>query len=412
LYRIWGKSAKERKKHFSTRKSACILISPIFSYFPMASPYDDKALALHKAHQGKLETVTKTPIHTLEDLSTVYTPGVGAVSVEIGKDREKVYDYTMKGRTIAVVSNGTAILGLGDLGPEAALPVMEGKAVLFKEMAGVDAVPLCIDAKTPEEVIAFVQMVAPTFGGINLEDIKAPECFFIEEQLRKTLDIPVMHDDQHGTAVVVLAGLLNATKCAGKEVKTAKIVINGAGAAGTSVAQLLLRYGCAEIIVCDSQGILVPGRASMNDEKEALAKITNPTKQSGTVRDALIQADIFIGVSGPNLLMREDIKTMAPKAIVFALANPTPEILPEEAKAGGAYIVATGRSDFPNQVNNALAFPGIFRGMLEKRIPQFTEEHFLRAAFALAEATGEIHEEHILPSVLDKTISGKIASAL
>lgn len=372
-----------------------------------------QSIELHKKYNGKLETKSKVPLETREDLSLAYTPGVAEVCREIAKDKAKSFTHTFRGNTVAVVSDGSAILGLGNLGAEAALPVMEGKAILFKEFGGVDAFPICLDTQDTEEIIKTVKFIAPNFAGINLEDISAPRCFEIEERLKAELDIPVMHDDQHGTAVVVLAGLINSLKLRGLNNEEAKVVINGAGAAGIAVCKLLLRYGFKNIMICDSVGIIYEGRKEgMNAAKEEIAKMTNLLKMAGSLSDAVRGADIFAGMSAPGVLTGEMVKTMNEKPIVFALANPVPEIMPDEAKEAGAFIVATGRSDFPNQVNNVLAFPGIFRGALDNRVRQITDEMLMRAAEALASAVADPTAENILPNTLDKSVGRKVAEAI
>ncbi|MBI5391241.1 NADP-dependent malic enzyme [Candidatus Woesearchaeota archaeon] len=378
----------------------------------MSSIYE-ASLKLHAQLKGKLAIIAKHPLKTREDLSLLYTPGVAAASREIAKEKESAYTYTMKGNTIAVITDGTAVLGLGNIGPEAALPVMEGKCLLFKELAGIDAVPLCLNSKDPKETIAIIKALAPTFGGINLEDIKAPECFMIEESLQD-LGIPVMHDDQHGTAVVVLAAVINATKVVKKNIKGVKIVINGAGAAGIAITQLLLADGITgeQLILCDSKGILVQGRADLSGKKLEMARLTNTMKKKGLLTDAVRGADIVIGVSVKGALTTSMVQTMAKDAIIIAMANPDPEILPQDAKAGGAAIVATGRSDFPNQVNNVLGFPGIFRGALDARAHRITTAMKLAAAEALASAISTPTKEQILPSPLDKQVVLRIAEAV
>lgn len=360
-----------------------------------------ESLALHKTHRGKIEVISKVPLENKHDLSLAYTPGVAQACREIAANQQDVYIYTSKGNMVAVVSDGSAILGLGNLGAHAAIPVMEGKAALFKKFAGVDAFPICVNTQDAEEIIALVKNIAPVFGGINLEDISAPRCFEIEARLRAELPIPVMHDDQHGTATVVLAGLINSLKLAGKNKETVKIVMSGAGAAGTAITNLLLAYGFKNFIVCDSKGAIYEGRPDLNDDKKALAMRTNPENHAGTLAEVLAGADIFIGVSKPGVLTPEMVKTMAEKPIIFALANPIPEIMPDLAKEAGAFIVATGRSDFPNQINNSLAFPGIFRGALDNRIKQFTEKMFLDAAAALADYVKDPQPDQVLPQALD-----------
>ncbi len=360
-----------------------------------------KSLDLHREHRGKIEVVSKVSLKNKEDLSLAYTPGVAEVSREIWRDGSLAYEYTLKQNTVAIISDGSAILGLGNLGALAAIPVMEGKAAIFKEFAGVDAFPICVNTQDVEEIIALVKNIAPCFGGINLEDISAPRCFEIEERLRVELPIPVMHDDQHGTAVVVLAGLINSLKLRGSNKDDVRIVLSGAGAAGTAITKLLLTYGFKNFIVCDSQGAIYEGRPDLNKEKQILARITNTKKLTGPLAVILHGADIFIGVSKPNLLTGDMIRTMAKKPIIFALANPHPEIMPDIAKAAGAFVVATGRSDFPNQINNSLAFPGIFRGALDNRIKQFTEEMFMRAAVALADYVKTPTPDQVLPEPFD-----------
>ncbi len=371
-----------------------------------------KSLDLHAARGGKLEVSSKVPLATREDLSLAYTPGVAQVSIEIGKDPQKVYEYTLKKNTVAVVSDGSAILGLGNLGAKAAIPVMEGKAILFKEFAGVDAFPICLDTQDTEEIIKAVKQIAPVFGAINLEDIAAPRCFEIETRLRAELDIPVMHDDQHGTAVVVLAGLINALKLRGSTKEQVRVVFNGAGAAGTAVAKLMIAYGFKNIILADSKGAIYKDRPDLNDEKKELAALTNPEQKHGSLTDIMKGADIFVGVSKANIVTGEMVQSMAARPIIFALANPIPEIMPDIAKAAGAFIVATGRSDFANQVNNVLGFPGIFRGALDNKITQFTEKMFLNAAENLAAYVKNPNPEAVLPSPLDKGVVAVVASAI
>lgn len=377
----------------------------------MGDIYED-SLELHRAHAGKLEVKSKVPLEDRRDLSLAYTPGVGRVSEEIGKDPKLAQKYTLKKNTIAIVSDGSAILGLGNLGPEAAIPVMEGKAILFKHFANVDAFPICLATQDVDEIVATVTRIAPVFGGVNLEDIAAPRCFEVERRLQKELAIPVMHDDQHGTAVVVLAGLVNALALRGSEPGKVRVVMSGAGAAGTAVAKLLLEYGVKDIVICDSKGAIAPARADLNDEKKELAQATNPRKVSGTLAEAIKDADIFIGVSKPGVLTEAMIKTMASRPIVFALANPIPEIMPDAAKAAGAFIVATGRSDFSNQVNNILAFPGIFRGALDHGIVQFKDVMFLAAAKKLAACVKDPSPDKILPGPFEKGIAEAVAEAI
>ncbi|MDD3007096.1 MAG: NADP-dependent malic enzyme [Candidatus Pacebacteria bacterium] len=371
-----------------------------------------KSLELHKKHNGKLETKSKVPLSTREDLSLAYTPGVAEVCREIAKDKSISFTHTFRGNTVAVVSDGSAILGLGNLGAEAALPVMEGKAILFKEFGGVDAFPICLNTQDVEEIIKTVKLIAPNFAGINLEDISAPRCFEIEERLKAELDIPVMHDDQHGTAVVVLAGLINALKLRGSDKEDVKVAISGVGAAGVATAKLLLEYGFRHITMCDSKGIVCTGRECMNPSKDEIAKITNLEKVTGSLADAVRGADIFIGMSAPEVLNLEMVKTMNERPIIFALANPVPEIMPDVAKEAGAYIVASGRSDFPNQVNNVLAFPGIFRGALDSHVKQITDGMLIRAAEAMAGAVIDPTTEKIIPDALDRSVAEKVAKVI
>lgn len=371
-----------------------------------------KSLELHKKHRGKLEVKLKTPIKNKKDLSLTYTPGVAGVSRFIAKNPKSVYDHTIKGNAVAVVTDGSAILGLGDLGPEAALPVMEGKAALFKQFANIDAFPICLDTKDPDKIIEIVKHISPVFGAVNLEDISAPKCFYIEEKLRKEAKIPVMHDDQHGAAVVVLAGLINALKLRQSKKGRVKIVVNGAGAAGVAITKLLIKYGFREIIICDSMGTIYKGRKNLNTEKQKLANLTNPKRTQGLLADVLVGADIFIGVSKGGLLTGQMVKTMNQKPIIFALANPDPEITPVEAKRAGAFVVATGRSDYPNQVNNSLVFPGVFRGALDNKIKQFKEWMFIKAALALAGCVKNPSPNKIIPGPFDKGVVEKIAKII
>jgi len=395
-----------KNKEYSNRD-----ILPILYTIHMKN-YGELALELHKKYHGKVAISSKTPINTKDDLSTVYTPGVGQVCLEIQKNPSLAREYTLKRNMVAVISDGTAVLGLGNLGALAAIPVMEGKAILFKELADVDAFPICVDTQDTEEFIRTVKNIAPVFGGINLEDIAAPRCFEIERRLADMLDIPVVHDDQKGTAVVVLAGLINALKVTGKKKEEVKIIINGAGAAGISVARLLMSYGFAHVVVCDSQGAIHAGRENLNEEKIELAAMTNKEQEQGTLEHVIVGKDIFIGLSKGNLLTAAHVKTMNTDPIIFALANPTPEIFPETAKEGGAAIIATGRSDFPNQVNNALSFPGLFRGALDHGIRVITDVQFMKAAEAIAGCVTNPHTDMILPDVLDKTVARKVADAL
>ena len=377
----------------------------------------EEALKLHKENKGKLATASKVEVKTKEDLSLVYTPGVAEVCKEIAANPKSVYDYTMKANSVAVVTDGSAVLGLGNLGAEASLPVMEGKAILFKELANIDAFPICIKNQNDDEIINVVKNIAPVFGGINLEDIKAPRCFKIEEELLN-IGIPVMHDDQHGTAIVVLAALINSSKVVGKKIEDLKIVFNGAGAAGTAVAKLLLCMDVdemickpvKEVILCDSKGIIYDGREDLNDFKQQMSKITNPNRKEGTLKDALVGADVFIGVSKGNLLTAKDLKVMNKDAIVFAMANPEPEIMPNEAEKV-ATIVGTGRSDFKNQINNSLAFPGVFRGALDAKAIKINNEMKIAAAEAIASCV-EPTKDNILPYTLDKNVVSKVAEAV
>lgn len=375
---------------------------------------NEKALIMHKEWQGKLEITAKSKVRSKEDLSIAYTPGVAEPCRKIHQNKEDVYTYTMKGNTVAVISDGTAVLGLGDIGPEAAMPVMEGKAVLFKEFGGVNAIPICLDTKDTEEIIKTVKYLAPSFGGINLEDIAAPRCFEIEERLKKELDIPVFHDDQHGTAIVVLAGVINALKIVKKDKETMKVVVNGAGSAGIAITKLLLNYGFKNIILCDKNGILHKDAEGMNWAQREMTQVTNKENLKGGLKEALEGADIFIGVSAPGIVTKEMAASMNKDAILFAMANPVPEIMPDLAKEAGARIVGTGRSDFPNQVNNVLVFPGIFKGALMARASQITEEMKLAAAHAIADMIPEeaLNEENILPKPFDEGIADKVAEAV
>ena len=377
--------------------------------------YNAAALAMHEKNRGKLTVQSLVPVKDRDALSTAYTPGVAEPCRHIAKNPEDVYKYTLKGRTVAVVTNGTAVLGLGNIGPEAGLPVMEGKCALFKEFGGVDAFPICLNAGTKEEVVAAVKAIAPTFGGINLEDIRSPECFAIEEELERDLDIPVFHDDQHGTAIIVLAGVLNALKVVGKDIRSIRVVQNGPGAAGTAIIRMLQTAGVQDIIAVDEHGILVPGRsAGLEGHKAALAERTNPRRVSGGLAEAIRGADLFIGTSVAGALTPEMAASMAPDAIVFAMANPNPEIMPDAAKAAGVRVVGTGRSDFPNQVNNVLAFPGIFKGALSVRARDINDEMKLAAAHALAALIpdAELSEENILPKAFDPRVADAVAGAV
>ena len=375
---------------------------------------NEKALMLHEEWGGKLTTEAKAKVDSSEALALAYTPGVAEPCKVIAKDPEAAYKYTIKSNTIAVVSDGSAVLGLGNIGPYAAMPVMEGKAVLFKEFGGVNAVPICLDTQDTEEIIKTVTYLAPTFGGINLEDISAPRCFEIEERLKATLKIPVFHDDQHGTAIVVLAGLINALKVTGKKKEEVKVVINGAGSAGIAIAKLLYNYGFKTILLLDSKGIISSKSERLNDVKREMLKIVNPGDESGTLADAVKGADIFIGVSAAGVLTGDMVKTLNKDAIIFAMANPVPEIMPDEAKAAGARIVGTGRSDFPNQINNVVAFPGIFKGALEGRAEQITEEMKYAAALALAGmiSDDELSEDMVLPEAFREGVADTVAEAV
>lgn len=375
---------------------------------------NEKALALHEKWNGKLETVSKTPVKTREDLSLAYTPGVAEPCKVIAGDKEAAYTYTWKSNTVAVVSDGSAVLGLGNIGPYAAMPVMEGKAVLFKEFGGVNAVPICLDTQDTEEIIKAVTYLAPGFGGINLEDISAPRCFEIEERLKEILDIPVFHDDQHGTAIVVLAGIINALKVVHKKKEDCKVVVNGAGSAGVAITKLLLTYGFANVIMCDKVGIVGKDTQGLNWMQQKMTEVTNPNNEKGTLADALKGADIFVGVSAPNIVTPDMVSSMNKDSILFAMANPVPEIMPDVAKAAGAKVVGTGRSDFPNQVNNVVAFPGIFKGALEGRAVQITEEMKLAAAHAIAGLVPEeeLNEDNIMPEAFNPKVAEVVAEAV
>ena len=371
----------------------------------------DRTFAMHEG--GKIEVTSKVQVKTREDLSMAYTPGVARICTAIHDDVDRAWSLTIKGNTVAVVSDGTAVLGLGDIGPEAAMPVMEGKALLFKEFAGVDAFPLCLATKDVDEIVALVKAIAPTFGGVNLEDISAPRCFEIERRLREELDIPVFHDDQHGTAIVTLAALINALRLVGKEPQDVRAVMTGAGAAGAAVADILFAAGIRDIVVCDRRGALFPGREGMNEAKAALAERTNPSRDERGADELLSGADVFIGLSGPGSVSAAAVRTMAPGAIVFAMANPTPEVLPEEIGDAVA-VIATGRSDYPNQINNVLAFPGVFRGALDVRASAINEPMKLAAAHAIASlvAEGELDADYIVPSALDREVASVVAAAV
>ena len=374
----------------------------------------EKALEMHREWNGKLETTAKAHVNSREDLSIAYTPGVAEPCKVIAKDPEAAYTYTMKANTVAVVSDGSAVLGLGNIGALAAMPVMEGKAVLFKEFGGVNAVPICLDTQDTEEIIRTVVNIAPAFGGINLEDISAPRCFEIEARLKELLDIPVFHDDQHGTAIVVLAGIINAMKVTGKKKEEARVVVNGAGSAGVAITKLLLTYGFSHVTMCDINGIITEGAEHLNWMQQEMAKVTNLEHQTGSLADALRGADIFVGVSAPGIVTEEMVASMNRDAILFAMANPVPEIMPDLAKKAGARVVGTGRSDFPNQVNNVVAFPGIFRGALEGRATQITEEMKLAAAHAIAGLVpdGELGDDNILPEAFDPRVADAVSRAV
>lgn len=376
--------------------------------------YNALALKMHEENKGKISVTSKVTVKTRDDLSTAYTPGVAEPCRKIRDNKEEVYRYTAKGNLVAVVSDGTAVLGLGDIGPEAAMPVMEGKAILFKEFAGIDAFPICLDTKDPDEIVETVKRLAPTFGGINLEDISAPRCFEIERRLKEELDIPVFHDDQHGTAIVVSAGLTNALRLVGKTFADAKVVINGAGSAGISICKLLLELGIGDVILVDRQGALAVGEEWMNPAQKEMAEKTNKEQLHGDLKTAMVGRDVFIGVSAPNVVSAEMVSTMANDAIVFAMANPTPEIMPDEAKKGGARVVATGRSDFPNQINNVLVFPGIFKGALEARATDITEDMKIAAVKAIADiiTPEELNEDYIIPGAFDERVANGVAEAV
>lgn len=375
---------------------------------------NEKALMMHEQWNGKLEIVSKAPVKSREDLAVAYTPGVAQPCKVIAQDKENAYKYTMKANTVAVVSDGSAVLGLGNIGPRAAMPVMEGKAVLFKEFGGVNAIPICLDTQDTEEIIKAVTWLAPGFGGINLEDISAPRCFEIEERLKATLDIPVFHDDQHGTAIVVLAGIINALKVVGKKKEDCRVVVNGAGSAGVAITKLLLTYGFPNIIMCDKVGILSKATDGLNWMQKKMTEVTNLAGQSGSLADALKGADIFVGVSAPNVVTPDMVRSMNQDSILFAMANPVPEIMPDAAKAAGARIVGTGRSDFPNQVNNVVAFPGIFKGALEGRAAQITEDMKLAAAEAIAGLVPaqELSEDNIMPEAFNPKVAELVAEAV
>src|SRR4051795_7811631 len=375
----------------------------------------DEALKMHLENQGKLSVQSKVPLRNAKDLSLAYSPGVAEPCMDIYEDESKVYDYTMKGNLVAVVSNGTAVLGLGNIGPKAAMPVMEGKALLFKSFADVDAFPLCLDTTDSDKIVETVKLLEPTFGGVNLEDIKAPECFEIEERLKKICNIPVFHDDQHGTAIVTAAGLLNALKLANKKIEEIRVVANGAGSAGVAIVKLLIKMGVKDVILCDTKGIIYEGRpGGMNSFKEEMARITNKEQKQGSLADAMVGADVFVGVSAPGMVTEAMVLSMNPDSIIFAMANPVPEIMPQLAKNAGALVVGTGRSDFPNQVNNVLAFPGIFRGALDVQAKEINDEMKLAAVYAIAgliEAE-ELHAEYVIPNAFDPRVAAYVAAAV
>ena len=374
----------------------------------------EKAIFLHKEWQGKLETTAKSPVKTREDLSIAYTPGVAEPCKLIAQNPDEAYTYTMKANTVAVISDGSAVLGLGNIGPHAAMPVMEGKCVLFKEFGGINAIPICLDTQDTEEIIKTVTYLAPAFGGINLEDISAPRCFEIEERLKEILSIPVFHDDQHGTAIVVLAGIINALKVVGKEKENCQVVVNGAGSAGIAITKLLLTYGFSNITMCDRLGIISKDYPELNWMQQKMAKLTNPDHKTGSLSDALKGADIFVGVSAPGIVTSEMVASMNTDAILFAMANPVPEIMPDVAKAAGARIIGTGRSDFPNQLNNVVAFPGSFKGALDSRASQITEEMKLAAAEAVAGlvAPEQLSEDFIMPEAFDPRVAQVVSQAV
>lgn len=379
----------------------------------MSSVYEE-SLKLHEEHKGKLEVTSKIKVKNMHDLSLAYTPGVAEACRKIHENREDVYKYTTKGNTVAVVSDGSAVLGLGNIGPLAAMPVMEGKSILFKEFAGIDAFPICLDTQDTEEIIRIVKALSPTFGGINLEDISAPRCFEIERRLKEECDIPVFHDDQHGTAIVVSAGIINALKLVKKDIETARFVINGAGSAGISIARLLLQLGMKNCVLVDKNGALCEGEPWMNEAQKEMAQLTNQEKIRGDLKKVIAGRDVFIGVSAPHVLTAEMVSTMNHDAIIFAMANPTPEIMPDEAKKGGARVIATGRSDFPNQINNVLVFPGIFRGALDARSKDITEAMKLAAAKAIASIVSddELNEEYIIPDAFNPRVAEVVAEAV
>ena len=375
----------------------------------------EEALKMHKEKQGKLGVHSKVPVNNAKDLSLAYSPGVAEPCLDIFQDENKVYDYTMKGNLVAVVSDGTAVLGLGNIGPKAAMPVMEGKALLFKSFADVDAFPICLDTTDPEKIVEVVKLLEPTFGGVNLEDIAAPKCFEIEEQLRKVCNIPIFHDDQHGTAIVTAAGLLNALKLVGKKIEEIRVVANGAGSAGVAIVKLLLHMGVKDVILCDTKGIIYEGRSvGMNPFKSEMARMTNNERKQGTLEDALVGADVFVGVSAAGAVTKDMVRSMNSDPIIFAMANPIPEILPEAAKEAGALVIGTGRSDFPNQVNNVLAFPGIFRGALDVQAKEINEEMKIAAVHAIATLISdeELHADYVIPDPFDRRVAAHVAEAV
>ena len=376
--------------------------------------YNSLSLKMHEENKGKVEVISKVKVKNRDDLSTAYTPGVAEPCRKIRDNKADVYKYTCKGNMVAVVSDGTAVLGLGDIGPEAAIPVMEGKAILFKEFGGVDAFPICLDTKDVDEIVETVKRIAPVFGGINLEDISAPRCFEIEKRLKEELDIPVFHDDQHGTAIVVLAGIINGLKVTGKTKEDCQVVVNGAGSAGVAITKLLLTYGFKHVTMCDKSGILSKASEGLNWMQQSMMEVTNLENKTGSLADALRGADIFVGVSAPNIVTADMVKTMNKDAIIFAMANPVPEIMPDVAKAAGARVVGTGRSDFPNQVNNVIAFPGIFKGALEGRARQITEDMKLAAALAIANLVpdDEVSDVNILPEAFDPRVADVVSKAV
>ncbi|MBS4535098.1 NAD-dependent malic enzyme [Clostridium sp. D2Q-14] len=376
--------------------------------------YSKESLIMHEEKGGKIEVNSKVEVEDRDGLSIAYTPGVAEPCKKIHENKENVYKYTAKGNLVAVVTDGTAVLGLGDIGPESAMPVMEGKSILFKKFANVDAFPICLDTKDVDEIVKTVKMIAPTFGGINLEDIGAPRCFEIEERLKRELDIPVFHDDQHGTAIVVVAGLINALKLVKKEVEDITVVVNGAGSAGMAITKMLINLGVGDILLCDRKGIIYQGSPDNDKYKEEISKVTNKNSRQGTLKDAIEGSDVFIGVSAANIVTEEMVKSMNRDAIVFAMANPVPEIMPDLAKKAGARVIGSGRSDFPNQVNNVLAFPGIFRGALDVRASEINEEMKVAAAYAIAEIISqeELNEEYVIPNPFDKRVASNTAKSV